>query len=125
MVDITWTWYLQRSEKSTYHSWRMRKVLCTKLKLISISTSDIYIGTRTVFTPIPRPTRNLPPSISFKEWAFALSEIGTGKLRISFNKATIILIKVLAVCGQHKYCDQQECKADHVIIVNYLYIIIS
>jgi len=36
------------------------------------STSEIYSGTRTVFTPIPMPTRNLPKSISSNESACAL-----------------------------------------------------
>lgn len=57
----------------------------------------MYIGTRTAFTPIPRPTRNLPQSISSKEWALALSEIERDMIIISFNKSAIILTKVQAL----------------------------
>lgn len=83
---------------STYNTWRTRIIINPKVN--HLSTSDIYIGTRTAFTPIPRPTRNLPQSISSKEWAFALSEIGRDMIIISFNKSTIILTIVLAIFGQ-------------------------
>jgi hypothetical protein len=88
---------------STYNNWRAGIRNNYKVKLIPISTSDIYIGTRTAFTPIPRPTRNLPQSISSKEWAFALSEIGKDMIMISFNKSTTIFTKVFAVYEQYKH----------------------
>lgn len=39
-------------------------------------TSEMYIETRTVFTPIPSPTRNRPNNNSSKPWACALFQIG-------------------------------------------------
>ena len=69
---VKWIQSYQNHDKSIRKQIRQDINAMTNCEIIKEITSEMYNGTRTVFTPIPMPTRNLPKSISSKESACAL-----------------------------------------------------